>query len=582
MTEPPPARILLIDDGETYETAIEAHLPELKAAGPRQPDGPAALAWLAANADRVDLVLLDLNFDVPEDRLLSLGPTATLRQTRRAQGVAILRALRARFPQLPVVMLTSAEDLPFETLRAELSAAPLTWMLGGDDLDALRIRVHEALAARRIAREEEGVFWGRDAAMVAVRRRLAVLARGRMAVILEGETGTGKSFIAERWLHAHSGRSGPFLAADLSTLPPDLVPGFLFGATRGAYTGAVADRKGVFELASGGTLFLDEVQNLAPEVQRQLLLVLQDRRVRPLGASRDVAVDVKVIAASNQSLAAAVASGRFRADLYMRLGPATRVTLPPLRTRRADLADLARHFVEQTVEDSDVAALRAQLAVGLGLPEAAPLRLVPGRGGRVEAGVLALVLPPPAWQSLLDHPWPGNVRELATVLHNLVVFTLVSAADALRGGVPLRSPRLQVDAGVLSELLGGSLPPGPTIVASSSGRDSLPFVSPPASAAEGGAAVTPGPAGDSNPLAPEPTAASAPEVNVVTVQIRPADSLNGVAQDVERQFFRHLFRETGGDFGRMAVHLLGDAEKARAVRLRFNQLGLSARALRGP
>lgn len=570
MSTSTPARILLIDDGEAYEAAIRDHLPDLRPAGPRQPDGPAALAWLAAHPDTVDLVLLDLNFDVPAERLLPLGPEASPRQTRRAQGVAILRELRARFPQLPVVMLTSADDLPFETLRAELSTAPLTWMLGGDDLDALRIRVHEAMASRRAAREEDGVFWGRDTSMTAVRRRLAVLARGRMTVILEGETGTGKSWIAERWIHAHSGRSGPFLAADLSTLPPDLVPAYLFGATRGAYTGAVADRKGVFELAHGGTLFLDEVQNLTPEVQRQLLLVLQDRRVRPLGASRDVPVDVKVIAASNQSLAAAVASGRFRADLYMRLGPATRVCLPALRQRRGDLAELARHFVERSVEDPDVGALCSQLAVGLGLAPTAPLRFVQGRAPRGDASALALVLPPPAWQSLVEHPWPGNVRELATVLHNLVVFTLVSAADALRGGVTLRSPRLQVDAGLLAELLGGSLPPAPS--------------APPATLASSRSA--PADAAPEAPVVasppPAPPAPPPPEPDVTTVTLRPADSLNSVAQDVERQYFRHLFRETAGDFGRMAQLLLGDAEKARAVRLRFNQLGLSARALRGP
>jgi DNA-binding NtrC family response regulator len=573
MSASTPARFLLVDDGETYEAAIRAHLPDLHPAGPRQPDGPAALAWLAAHPDAVDLVLLDLNFDVPTERLLPLGPDATPRQTRRAQGVAILRELRARFPHLPVVMLTSADDLPFETLRAELSTAPLTWMLGGDDLDALRIRVHEALASRRTAREEDGVFWGRDASMVAVRRRLGVLARGRMTVILEGETGTGKSWIAERWIHAHSDRTGPFLAADLSTLPPDLVPAYLFGATRGAYTGAVSDRKGVFELAHGGTLFLDEVQSLSPEVQRQLLLVLQDRRVRPLGASRDLPVDVKVIAASNQSLAAAVAAGRFRADLYMRLGPATRVCLPPLRQRRGDLAELARHFVERSVDDPDVAALCAQLAIGLSLPVTAPLRLMPGRGARLDASSLALVLPPPAWQSLVEHPWPGNVRELATVLHNLVVFTLVSAADALRGGVTLRSPRLQVDAGLLAELLGGSLPPAPPTAAPTAAPPEAPMAAPAESSLPG---ISP------PPPPPPPSPSPPPEADVTTVTLRPADSLNSVAQDVERQYFRHLFRETAGDFGRMAQLLLGDAQKARAVRLRFNQLGLSARALRGP
>jgi DNA-binding NtrC family response regulator len=406
--------------------------------------------------------------------------------------------------------------------------------------------------------------------MVAARRRLAVLARGRMAVILEGETGTGKSWIAERWIHAQSGRDGPFIAADLSTLPPDLVPAYLFGAVRGAYTGAVADRKGVFELAGGGTLFLDEIQNLSPETQRQLLLVLQDRRVRPLGASRDIPVDVKVIAASNQSLAAAVAAGRFRADLYMRLGPATRVVLPPLRHRRGDLAELVRCFVERATEDADVAALRDQVGEALGLGVGAPLKLVAGRGPKSE-GTLGVVLPPPAWQALQAHPWPGNVRELATVLHNVVVFTLVAAADALAGGVTLRAPRLQVDARLVDELLRGSLPPvSPTPAPSIAESPATPL----------DAVPSPPPAPVAAP-APEP-AVPASDAAALRVRLVPADTLNAVAQAVERQYFTHLFRETGGDFARMAEVLLGDAAKARAIRLRFNQLGLSARALRGP
>lgn len=580
---PAAVNVLLVDDGETYEAALREHLPELTLVGPRQPDGPAALEFLSREAHlaRTDLVLLDVHFDVPEDRLLPLGAGATPRQTRRAQGVAILRELRARWPHLPVVLLTSAEELPFDALRAELAAAPLTFMLGGDDLDALRIRVHEALAARRLAREEAGVFWGRDPGMVAARRRLAVLARGRMPVILEGETGTGKSWIAERFIHAESGRPGPFIAADLSTLPPDLVPAYLFGAQRGAYTGAVADRKGVFELAGGGTLFLDEIQNTTAETQRQLLLVLQDRRVRPLGASRDVPVDVKVIAASNQSLAGAVASGRFRADLYMRLGPATRVVLPPLRQRRGDLAELVRSFVERATEDPDVAALRDQVGTALGLGAGAPLRLVAGRGPREQAGTtLGVVLPPPAWQALQAHPWPGNVRELATVLHNVVVFTLVAAADALAAGVTLRAPRLQVAARLVDELLRGSLPPPPLASADppvGPATPAPPTAAPPPAVGAPEAGCPP-----RVDTAPGSTSGDAgPEPGTLRVRLVPADTLNAVAQAVERQYFTHLFRETGGDFGRMAEVLLGDVTKARAIRLRFNQLGLSARALRG-
>ncbi|MCA9525514.1 MAG: sigma-54-dependent Fis family transcriptional regulator, partial [Myxococcales bacterium] len=360
-------RLLLIDDGESYARAfsrladVELIDPGAADGIPRLADGPAALAWLERHRDRVDVVLLDMRFDVDADRLLPLpGGPASLRRQRRFQGVAILGAIRERFPDLPVVVLTAVEDLSLLDAGEELAQQSLTYMLDGEDLDAVRIRVHTALAESRRAQEEADILWGQDAAMGTVRRRLAVLARGRLPVILEGETGTGKSFLAERWLHARSGRPGPFVVLDLATIPTDLVPAHLFGATRGAYTGAVTDRKGVFELAHEGTLFIDEIQNVPLEVQKQLLLVLQDRKVRPLGSSREVPVDVKVVAASNTPLADAVRAGRFRPDLHMRLSPATRVQLPPLRERPRDLAFLARRFVSQAVRDSDIDALRAQ------------------------------------------------------------------------------------------------------------------------------------------------------------------------------------------------------------------------------
>ncbi|MCA9543285.1 MAG: sigma 54-interacting transcriptional regulator, partial [Myxococcales bacterium] len=297
------ARLLLIDDGEAYAKAIRKRLGEhtlldpLGDAAHRLPDGPAALDWLAANPAAADVVLLDMRFDVPAERLLPLPEATTLRRQRRFQGVAILRALRERWPGLPVVVLTAVEDLALVDAGDEVAGLSLTYVLDSDDLDTLRIRIQTALIEAQRGGEEGAILWGRDPAMTEVRRRLRMMARGRMPVILEGETGTGKSYLAERLLHAASGRKGAFVVLDLSTVPTDLIPAHLFGARRGAYTGAVADRQGVFELADGGTLFIDEIQNVPLEVQKQLLLVLQDRKVRPLGASKEVPVDVKVVAA---------------------------------------------------------------------------------------------------------------------------------------------------------------------------------------------------------------------------------------------------------------------------------------------
>jgi two-component system nitrogen regulation response regulator GlnG len=554
MTAPPKPRVLVIDDGLTYARVVAEQMPEFQLVKPngddgdlRIPDGPAAIAFLETRAAEVDIVLLDMQFDVPPERLLPLGEGTSPRRLRRFQGVAILREIRKRFPELPVVLLTDAPDLSLVDAAGELAAQSMTYFMDGEDLDALRIRIHGALEQSALALEEAQIFWGRDAAMRALRRRLAVLARGRLPVILEGETGTGKSYLAERFLHANSGRPGPFVTLDLATVPSDLIAAHLFGAVRGAYTGSIADRKGVFELAHKGTLFIDEIQNVPLEVQKQLLLVLQDGRLRPVGSSREIAVDVKVIAASNTSLTDAVAAGRFRPDLYMRLSPATRVIVPPLRDRPKDLPFLAQRFLDRASTEPEIAELCALVARALGLSEKVAVTLVLGRRrSSATAGSLELVMPEPAWNLLSSHRWPGNMRELSMMMHNLLTFTLVGAVDAIRAGVRLTSPRLQVDPGLVGNLLQGS-------------------------------AVLGGGAGSTSVV----PAGSSANGDGLRVRLEQAPTLNAVATAVERQYFLHLFRETNGDFGRMAEQLLGDAAKSRAVRLRFNQLGLKVREILG-
>jgi DNA-binding NtrC family response regulator len=544
-------RVLVIDDGEAYAQAVAEQMPELALLAPpgsaagRMPDGPSALRYLERNAGTVDVVLLDMQFDVDDARLLPLHEGASARRTRRFQGVAILRRIRERWAELPVVLLTSQEDLSLIDADAELAAHSMTYVLDGDDIDALRIRVHAALADRALGPDDADVLWGRDARMIALRRRLGVLARGSMPVILEGETGTGKSYLAERFVHGKSGRAGAFVVLDLSTVPRELLPAQLFGTLRGAYTGAVADRKGVFEAAHRGTLFLDEIENASLETQKQLLLVLQDRRVRPLGGTRELPVDVKVVVASNGSLAQAVAEQRFRADLYMRLSPATRVVIPPLRERIADLRQFAAHFAADAVADGELAELRDRAALAFGLGSGAPLSLHFERSAHAAADGLALLLPQAAFKQMAAYAWPGNLRELATVMRNLVTFTLVAAADALGAGVRVRSPRLQIDPGLVAELLAGA-----------------------------GTGVRAG----ANTAAGEGVVAGG--IGAVRVQLKSGRTLNAVAQDVERQYLLALFSATRGSFAAMAEILLGDAARTRAVRLRFNQLGLKVRQLR--
>jgi two-component system nitrogen regulation response regulator GlnG len=420
----------------------------------------------------------------------------------------------------------------------------MTYFLDGDDLDALRIRINAAWQEAGAVEEESRVLWGDAPEMRVLRRRLSMLARGRMPVILEGDTGTGKSFLAEHFIHHESGRPGPFVVCDLATLPVDLIPAHLFGALRGAYTGSVADRKGLFEMAHQGTLFIDEVQNIPFDVQKQLLQVLQDHRVRPLGSVRDVSVDVKVIAASNRPLDKAVAKGRFRSDLYMRLSPARRVRIPPLAERLSDLRYLVTKFVERAVRDPDVEELANQVTDAVGLEQGAPVALLIGRqrGAARDRDRLELLLPEPAWQLLRAHRWPGNTRELENVVQNLVTFTLFAAADAIRDGMPISGSRLQIDPGLIGELLAGSAILSDT---------------------------------------PDKTPARTASPNQITVELKPGATLNAVSSEVERQYFLELYRVTEGNFGEMAVRLLGDKKKGRAVRLRFNQLGLKVREIAG-
>ena len=373
--------------------------------------------------------------------------------------------------------------------------------------------------------------------MLRARRRLAVLARGSLTVSLEGETGTGKSAIAARFLHPRSGRTGAFVTADLSTVPPDLLPAHLIGSQRGSFTGAVADRKGLFELAHRGTLFLDELQNATPEVQKLLLVALQERRIRPLGAAREIPVDVKLIASSGRPFAEAVSSGALRADLWMRLGPATRVVLPPLRERRGDLPFLFRRFAVAAAKEPENAELVRRIAEGAGFREDAPFAVtLGGRDTPPDRPSVELFVPAPVFRSLERHGWPGNVRELDAVARNLVVFTLVAAADVADPSTALGSARLQADPALVAEMLAASAAVVPAAAADGKGR--------------------------------------------IDVRIEPARSLSAAATAVERQYLGTLFERTGGDLEAMAEALLGDRSRARAIRLRMNQIGLSVKKLR--
>jgi two-component system response regulator FlrC len=227
----------------------------------------------------------------------------------------------------------------------------------------------------------------RDAGMAALLARAEQVARADASVLITGESGTGKEVLA-RHIHAASRRArGPFVALNCAALPETLLESELFGHEKGAFSGAVAARKGKFEQAEGGTLLLDEIGEMDPRLQAKILRAIQEREIDRLGGGAPVKVDVRILAATHRDLAAEVARGRFREDLYFRLA-VVRLRIPPLRERREDILPLARHFA-------------ARYARANGLPE---------RG-----------LSPAAEALLLRHAWPGNVRELENTLHRAVL-----------------------------------------------------------------------------------------------------------------------------------------------------------------
>src|SRR5436190_7386458 len=293
-------------------------------------------------------------------------------------GGELVRALCSDHPEL-AVLVVSARDLAAPAVAALRAGAADYVVLGqgDDDLAALGRAAPDALAG----------LVGRSPAMQQVRELVRTAARAEAHVLIEGETGTGKEVVA-RAVHALGRRAaGPFVPVNCAAVPETLAESEFFGHARGAFTGAVQERPGVLQLADRGTLFLDEVEDLAPALQAKLLRVVQDREVRPLGASSVRRVDLRIVAAANRDLWRMVEAGQFRRDLYYRLRVFA-ITLPPLRQRREDLPPLIEHFI--------------------------------ARFNRAHGTTFALP-PAGALRALLEHPWPGNVRELENVLESLLV-----------------------------------------------------------------------------------------------------------------------------------------------------------------
>lgn len=380
-------RVLVVDDEEPFRILMESELGRMGHAVQCVKSGEEALQALAAHD--VEVVLLDL-------KMPGLGGMETLKRMREA-GVAA-----------EVIILTGHPDIDEAIHAMKLGAYDyLTKPARLAEVEELLKRAaekkqlqRENVALKRMVAQKEGppLILGRSAAIRALLDTIERIAPTDANVLIQGETGTGKGLVA-RSIHQGSRRSAqPFLAVNCSAFPEPLLESELFGHEKGAFTGAVSAKPGLFEVADGGTLFLDEVGDMSPGMQAKLLQVLDAGELRRVGSTRTLKVNVRILASTNKDLAQEVRAGRFREDLHYRLN-VINVALPPLRQRKVDIPLLIEHFLPQ-------------------------FRLPGQQAKAVSEEASAL---------LVDYPWPGNVREVANTIERLVILSpgLVIGRDDL-------------------------------------------------------------------------------------------------------------------------------------------------------
>lgn len=326
-------------------------------------------------------------------------------------GLDLVRYIGKQHPRVPVAVITAYGSA--ENAVAALKAGAFDYISKPVSLEQLRALIRSALALDRI---EEGhdsqsrrVLLGESPTIRQVRDMIERLARSQAPVHITGESGSGKE-LAARLIHERSNRrNGPFVAVNCGAIPENLMESEFFGYRKGAFTGADSDREGFFQAAHGGTLFLDEVADLPLPMQVKLLRAIQEKRVRKVGATQEEPVDVRIISATHQNLAALVEAGRFRQDLYYRLN-VIELRMPALREMREDIPAIAQ-------------ALASRLAAASGLPEPR--------------------LSPDALAALEDYSFPGNVRELENILERALA--LANGAEITRDDLYLAPPEAALE-----------------------------------------------------------------------------------------------------------------------------------------
>jgi DNA-binding NtrC family response regulator len=360
-------------------------------------------------------------------------------------GIELLKDIRRQDPRLPIVLITAYGSI--EMARAAFKSGAMDYITKPWSNDELLAQVAQAVEAHRLREENVQLkralkqrfnfpnIIGKSEKMLTLFDLVAQVAPSRSTVLISGESGTGKELIAKA-IHSASTRADrAFVPVNTGSIPVDLLESQLFGHVKGAFTSAVASKKGLFEVADQGTIFFDEIATVSPETQAKLLRVIQEREFMRLGGTEQLKVDVRIVAASNIDLLSLVKEGRFREDLYHRLN-VIHLHLPPLRDRREDIPMLLAHFLERFCTENTK-----------------PLRS----------------FTPSAMKLLMDYDWPGNVRELENVVERAVVLSTQERVDvdllpeSVRSKEIVRGVRLQ-----LSEFL----PPLPGEAGSRTAADS--------------------------------------------------------------------------------------------------------------
>ncbi|RRE16306.1 two-component system response regulator GlrR [Klebsiella pneumoniae] len=367
MTIRKPARLLLVDDDPGLLKLLGMRLVSEGYSVVTAESGPEALRVLGR--EKVDLVISDLRMD-------------------EMDGLQLFSEIQKGHPGMPVIILTAHGSIPDAVAATQQGV--FSFLTKPVDKDALYKAIDEALEQRSPATDEAGAaIVTRSPLMLRLLEQAGMVAQSDVSVLINGQSGTGKEIVAQAIHNASPRHDKPFVAINCGALPEQLLESELFGHARGAFTGAVSNREGLFQAAEGGTLFLDEIGDMPVALQVKLLRVLQERKVRPLGSNRDIEINVRIISATHRDLPKAMARGEFREDLFYRLN-VVNLKIPPLSERTEDIPLLANHLLRQSA-DRHKPFVRAFSS--------------------------------DAMKRLMAAKWPGNVRQLVNVIEQCVALT---------------------------------------------------------------------------------------------------------------------------------------------------------------